>query len=248
MNKVIDWDGSRIKALNYIVNGQLKFEFEGVKFCIRDTCLVFAEDKVFADNKAAYVTLMRAVSYCPNFKEIAKLGVNDVVNVLTSGVEAMQCESYTVMATDGAPQAGVSQGGGQKTKILWVSRHNPLPCQWEFLRQRLGEIEIVQIVQHVPNADFVIELARQHETKYILPVLPLSFIAKLTELAQQHGIIVLWSKMKTLATTSREEAEKLVAEWPDCRTAVCNDNDQCRVFEFETIEKIKAVRLETEPL
>lgn len=32
--KIIDWDGSRIEALNYIVNGQLKFEFEGVKFCI----------------------------------------------------------------------------------------------------------------------------------------------------------------------------------------------------------------------
>lgn len=92
---VIDWDGSRIRALNYIVNGQLKFEFDTFKFCIGDTCLVFA------DNKEVYVALIKAVSYCPNFKEIAKLGANDVVNVLTSGVESMKCESYTVMVTDG---------------------------------------------------------------------------------------------------------------------------------------------------
>lgn len=94
--KIIDWDGSRIKALNYIVNGQLKFEFEGVKFCIGDTCLVFA------DNKEAYVALIKAVGYCPNFKEIVKIGANDVANVLTSGMEAMKCESFTAMVTDGS--------------------------------------------------------------------------------------------------------------------------------------------------
>ncbi|MEM1599129.1 MAG: hypothetical protein QXI07_11555, partial [Pyrobaculum sp.] len=90
--KIVDWDGSRIRALNYIVNGRLKFEFDAFKFCIGATCLVFA------DNKEAYMAFMYAASYCPNFKEIAKLGANAFNDVL----EAMQCESYTLMVTDGS--------------------------------------------------------------------------------------------------------------------------------------------------
>lgn len=97
MTKIVDWDGSRIKAISQIFNGQLKFEYDAFKFCIGDTCLVF---NTLANNSEAYVAFMKAFSYCPNFNEIRKLGVN-FLNLLTSGVEAMQCESHTVMVTDG---------------------------------------------------------------------------------------------------------------------------------------------------
>lgn len=93
--EAVDWDGSRIRTLNYIANGQMKFEFDAFKFCIGGACLVFADSKDF------YVALAKAFSYCPNFKEIAGLGRSDVVSVLTSGVEAVACESFTVMVTDG---------------------------------------------------------------------------------------------------------------------------------------------------
>lgn len=97
MKTVVDWDGSRIRALSHIVNGQLKFEYDAFKFCIGDTCLVF---NALANNSEAYVAVMKAIGYCPNFNEIRKLGVN-FLSVLVNGVEAMQCESHTVMVTDG---------------------------------------------------------------------------------------------------------------------------------------------------
>lgn len=113
--------------------------------------------------------------------------------------------------------------------------------------QKLGEILIIQEVGYIPNAEYVVDVAKRYGVKYILPVLPLSFVARLAELAPQHGFVILWSKMKTLATTTKEEAERLVNEKWDCRTAVCN-GEKCRVFEFEVIEKLKAIHIETEPL
>lgn len=95
--KIVDWDGSRIKALSQILFGQLKFEYDAFKFCIGDTCLVF---NALANNSEAYVSFMKAIGFCPNFNEIRKLGVN-VLSVLVNGVEAVKCESLTVMVTDG---------------------------------------------------------------------------------------------------------------------------------------------------
>jgi len=136
----------------------------------------------------------------------------------------------------------------EKVKILWVSRHPPLPVQFQFLREKLGEIEIIQIVGHIPSAEYVVEEAKKRGAKYILPVLPLSFVARLVELAKQHDLTILWSEMKTIYSGNKEEAERLVAEAPDRRTAVDYANGITRVYEFATIRKITAVRIETEEL
>jgi hypothetical protein len=136
-----------------------------------------------------------------------------------------------------------------KVKVLWVSRHAPLPCQIELLRQRLGDVEVIRFEGHIPNAEFVVDLLKQVGAKYVLPVLPLSFIARLVELARQNGFVVLWGRMRTLATTKNpEEAQRIVNERPDCRTAVGYADGVIRVFEPETIERIVEVRLVTEPL
>lgn len=136
-----------------------------------------------------------------------------------------------------------------KVKVLWVSRHAPLPCQLSLLRERLGDVEVIRFEGHIPNAEFVIELAKQVGAKYILPVLPLSFIARLVELSRQNGFTVLWGRMKTITTTKNpEEAQKIVEEKADCRTAVGYSDGTVRVFEPEAIERIVEVRLVTEPL
>ncbi len=55
--------------------------------------------------------------------------------------------------------------------------------------------------------------------------------------------------MKTITTTKNpEEAQKIVDERPDCRTAVGYSDGTVRVFEPEAIERIVEVRLVTEPL
>ena len=138
----------------------------------------------------------------------------------------------------------------EKIKVLWVSRHEPLPCQKQFLEERLGKpVEFIVHAGHVPNAEYVASIAEKLGVQYVLPVLPLSFIARLVELAAQKGFTVLWSKMEPIATTaSSEAAQKIVEQNPDCRTAVTYSDGTTRVYEFRTIEKIKAVKVETEPL
>lgn len=131
--------------------------------------------------------------------------------------------------------------------VLWVSRHRPLPSQLDALREKLGDFTIVQI-EHVPNAEFVIEKAKELGAGYIVPVLPLSMIARLAEEARRLGFTVLIARMEPIALTrSLEEAVKLVAEKPERRTMTTYADGSVRVFEFVRFERLVEVRVVTEP-
>lgn len=147
-------------------------------------------------------------------------------------------------------QENALSNGGDAVTVLWVSRHPPLPAQWRWLEERLGKkVRVVQEVGHIPSAEHVAELAKRHGARYVVPVLPLSFIARLVELAPRYGFEVLWSKMKTIwAGKDPEQAERLVAEDPEKRTAVTYGDGTTRVYEFDTMERIVEVKIVTEPL
>lgn len=146
--------------------------------------------------------------------------------------------------TGQAPRAGEGRKG---VVVLWVSRHRPLPAQIAQLREKLGEIEIIQI-EHVPTAEYVVEYAQRVGAKVIVPVLPLSFIARLVEEARKAGYIVLFAKMNAIATTRDfDEAKRLVLEAPEKRTITTYSDGTLRVFEFERFERIVRVEVVTEP-
>lgn len=133
--------------------------------------------------------------------------------------------------------------------VLWVSRHEPLPAQFKVLEDRLGRINVVKHVGRVANAEEVAELAKRVGARYVIPVLPLSIIARLVELAPRYGFEVLWSRMELIASTADpREAERLVREAPDRRAVVEYADGIKRVYEFRGIERIKEVKLVTEPL
>jgi hypothetical protein len=129
--------------------------------------------------------------------------------------------------------------------VLWVSRHRPLPAQVDFLRKRLGEVKISELIGYVPTAEYVIEKAEDFGCDYILAVLPLSVIAKICELAEKREITVLYAEMKEIYSGEEREAYRLLSEAPDKRTVV-QHSDAWRVFEFVSIRRIKGVRLELE--
>jgi len=136
----------------------------------------------------------------------------------------------------------------ERTVVLWVSRHEPLPAQIRALEQKIGAIEVQQLVGIIPSAEFVAEVAQKLGAKIVVPVLPLSFIARLSELARRQGFTILMAKMREVARVqSREEAEKLVAEAPEWRTAVEYSGGVYRVWEFERFEKVIRVEVVTEP-
>jgi len=131
--------------------------------------------------------------------------------------------------------------------VLWVSRHNPLPAQIRELKRKLGAIRIVMLSGVVPNAEYVANIARQYSAGYVVPVLPLSFIARLVELSRKYGFIVLFAEMnEIIRTTDREEAEKALKENIDSRTLVEYSGGVYRVWEFTKFSKVVEVKIVTE--
>lgn len=137
----------------------------------------------------------------------------------------------------------------ERAVVLWVSRHPPLAAQIAELEAKLGPIEVRQASGTVPSAEHVVDLARWLGARYVVPVLPLSFIAKLAEAARAQGFEILLAKMRNVAVVrGEEEVAGLVAERPDRRTAVAYADGTVRVFEFEGFERLIRVELVTEPL
>jgi hypothetical protein len=136
-----------------------------------------------------------------------------------------------------------------KVVVLWVSRHPPLPAQIKILEEKFGSVAIYQMSGMVPNAEAVVEAVRKYSASVVVPVLPLSMIARLAELSRQNGFTVLLARMNNIATTkSIEEARRVVWEKPECRTMATYADGLVRVFEFERFEKLVEVKLVTEPL
>lgn len=135
------------------------------------------------------------------------------------------------------------------TIVLWVSRHPPLLMQIAELERKLGNIVVHQMSGVIPNAEIIAEVAKKLDAGIVIPVLPLSMIARLAELGKQNKFMVLIAKMNCIATTKDpSEAKRLVQEKPEARTTATYADGAIRVFEFERFEKLVEVKLVTEPL
>jgi hypothetical protein len=136
--------------------------------------------------------------------------------------------------------------------VLWVSRHPPLPAQIKELEKRLGPVRLERLSGPIPSAEYVIEKAEELCAGAIIPVLPMSFTARIVEHSRQRGIIVLYARMQLIFEAKRGDGEavrhawRLVQENPERRTAV-SYADCIRVFEFQCFEKIIDVKVVTEP-
>ncbi|MEM1522403.1 MAG: hypothetical protein QXU69_05220 [Thermofilaceae archaeon] len=131
-------------------------------------------------------------------------------------------------------------------KVLWVSRHPPLPAQILELKRKFGDVEIHHFSGRVPDADFVARLAEEVGAQIVVPVLPLSIIAALVNSAT--NLVILYAQMREVHKGPRSECERVAAERPDRRVVVEYARGVCRVFEFVRFERVRAVKLETEPL
>jgi len=142
-------------------------------------------------------------------------------------------------------------GGEAPTVVLWVSRHEPLGSQIDELKRKLGNVSIVQISGTIPNAEYVAELAKGAKAKYVIPVLPLSFIARLVELSKTNGFTVLWAEMEQVKQLKTEPLPHKDYD-PYCETvttAVGIDGSRTfKVMRFKQFHVIKAVKLELQPL
>lgn len=127
-------------------------------------------------------------------------------------------------------------------KILWASRHPVLLAQLEELRRKLTDVEIVYETGPFASAEEIMELAKKHHVKYIVPVLPLTMIARLIDLAKKEGITVLWAQMVPVATGKGEPPPYDGRR----KTCVTYKDGTWRIFEFDCFKIIKGVKLELE--
>jgi len=77
-------------------------------------------------------------------------------------------------------------------RILWLSRHKPLPSQLRELRRIFGSVMVIQDAKPFSSADEIRQRFVSGGYDDIVVVAPLSVIQRLTEL----GIKPLWAEME----------------------------------------------------
>ena len=87
-------------------------------------------------------------------------------------------------------------------RILWMSRHNPLPSQIAELKRLFGEeTEVVKDPQPFSSAEDIAERFRTRRYDDIVVVAPLSVLSRLCEL----GIRPLWAEMEVVKDPVKAE-------------------------------------------
>jgi len=139
---------------------------------------------------------------------------------------------------------------GTRVVVLWASRHPPLKAQIAELERRFGAVTIYQMSGVIPNAESVADVASKVNASIIVPILPLSMLARLVELRRQsNNFTILSARMNCIATTKDvAEAQKIIDEAPSKRSLATHADGLVRVYEFERFEKLVEIKLVTEPL
>jgi len=125
-----------------------------------------------------------------------------------------------------------------------------LPTQIKALEEKLGAVRIYQFGGTVPNAEFVVELVKQLGAKIVIPVLPLSIIARLSELTRSNGFILLWAEMEQVKVLSYEPKPNDDYN-PENETVVvaagAHEQRSFKIMRFKQFHRIISVTMVTEP-
>ncbi|MEM4976419.1 MAG: hypothetical protein QXT64_03735 [Desulfurococcaceae archaeon] len=113
-------------------------------------------------------------------------------------------------------------------RILWISRHPPLPKEVEELERIFGKVQILQYASGVRDADHVIRLIKQYGADEVVTILPLSIIMRLTE----RGIHPLWPECVQVENGEYDFI----------------DEGSGRKYKFVRFVRVREVKLVTEPL
>lgn len=142
----------------------------------------------------------------------------------------------------------------EKVTVLWLSRHKPLPSQIAYLKQKLGDFNLVQHSQPISTADQAVQLIKKHNAQYVVPVLPLSFIAHLVTASAREGFTVLRAEMENIHNCSPYTGypNSCPDYNPDTDTIMQSKDFSTgetiyRHFRFREFRKLKAIEIVTEP-
>jgi len=126
--------------------------------------------------------------------------------------------------------------------VFWISRHEPLPAQIERLREILGNYELKPIIGRIPNAEYIDRIVTSHDAdrKIVIPVLPLSMIAKLVNLGKKHGYEVWWAEMREIRRGSNMTS---IPQIDPTRQAILPTDGGWKIVEFVRFRRIVDFRI-----
>ena len=131
---------------------------------------------------------------------------------------------------------------GDTPAILWVSRHPPLKSQVDFLVKKFGDPKIIQVSGRIPNAEYVAEIAQKHNAKVIIPVLPLSFIARLVELSRKFDFEIWWAEMEQTALLNHQP-EPHKDYNPETDAFIKGYEGTYKIMRFKKFHRIKEIKM-----
>jgi len=114
------------------------------------------------------------------------------------------------------------------TRIVWMSRHTPTPCQLRDLKAEWPDHELLPDVRPFDSADDIIERFRKAQGDELLVVAPLSVVQAITK----KGIDILWAEMRQVPCS-------------DERVEVRIKN---RCYRFISFKRVAGIKIITKPL
>lgn len=150
-----------------------------------------------------------------------------------------------VSADRGSPIRIVERTGSGRNIVLWVSRHTPLKAQIEELKRKIPDIMLVQVSLKIPSAEYLYYNIKAIKAKYVVPILPLSFLRRLLKLAG-NDIIILWPIMRELHV--KPFGEEPCSEYDTERDIIAEGYDKYGVkiqrhYRFQKFSILKDIKL-----
>lgn len=133
--------------------------------------------------------------------------------------------------------------------VLWMSRHDPLPVQINYLKNKIGDFELVKYSKPLSTAEEAVKIIKQYNADYVIPVLPLSFIARLVEVSKREGFTILRAEMElvhnceTKPCSQFDEYTDTIVESKDLSTG----ETIYRHFRFKEFKILKDIVFVEEP-
>ena len=132
-------------------------------------------------------------------------------------------------------------------KLLWISRHNPLPAQLAVLERKLGDFILFQHSKPLSNVNSAISLIKKFHAEYVIPVLPMSFIIYLINEQHKHGFTVLKAEMDCIHCPSEfcEDFDPYTDTIQISRDIETGEVIR-RHFRFRKFSKLNAINIDAE--
>jgi len=130
----------------------------------------------------------------------------------------------------------------------------PLKKQLDVLTEKLGSYELKIVADKILNAEYVVDnFVKPNVSKYdrivVIPVLPLSMIARLVELSKFNNFEVWWAEMEQVKIMASEPKPETDYD-PERETVVVaagvHEQRSYKIMRFKRFMRIKRIVMEME--